>query len=112
MYKVMHWYESLVGDMGTAKIEHYFTDSKAAIEYFFQQTKVHKNVALVVSVKHADFVFLSHYSDDFPEEFRPDNLVEIFTDYDMYDLYEKACGFTRRMFKFNIDGSTKEINTI
>lgn len=109
MYKVMHWYKSLVGEKGIAKIEHYFTDSKVAIEYFFRQTEVHKNVALVISVKHADYVFLSHYSDDFPEELRPANLVEIFTEYDAYDLYEKSCGYTRRMFKFNIDGSTEEI---
>lgn len=105
----MHWYKSFISNNGVAKTEHYFTDSKQAIEYFFKKTKVYKNVALVVSEEHADFVFLSHYSDDFPEELRPNNVVEIFTDYDMYDLYEKSCGYTRRMFKFNSDGSVEEI---
>lgn len=27
----------------------------------------------------------------------------------MYDLFEKECGFARRKFKFNKDGSVEEI---
>lgn len=116
MYKVMHWYESLIGEKGVAKVEHYFTDSKEAIDYFFDMLKVHKNIALVVTTEHSEFVFMSHFSDNFPKELRPDTFTQIFTEIDstdktisMYEVFENACGFKRPKFRFNQDGSIEEI---
>ena len=120
MYKVVHWMKSLIGDIieddKYCRVEHYFTDSKKAIEYYFEERKVHKNCVLVVTTKHSEFVFMFHYSDNFPKELRPHTFTQIFTEIDstdktisMYEVFENACGFKRPVFRFNQDGSVEEI---
>ena len=116
MYKVMYWKNSLIGDVKYVKVEHYFKDSKKALEYYYRRSENYENRALVVSTDHAEFVYMYHYSGDFPKELRPHTYTEIFTEIEsmdktpcMYDVYANACGFTHRTFRFNQDGSTEEI---
>lgn len=116
MYKVMHWYETLILENDFAKVEHYFTDSKKALEYYYRQRNLYKNVALVVSTEHTEFVFMSHFNDNFPKELRPRTftLIATWTDstdktISMYDVFEDICGFKRPKFRFKADGSVEEI---
>lgn len=116
MYKVMHWMSSLIGDVAHVKVEHYFTDSKKALEYYYRVSEKYKNRALVLSTEHVEFVYMCHYEGDFPKELRPHTFTEIFTEIEsidktpcMYDVYESSCGFTCPKFRFNQDGSTEEI---
>lgn len=67
MYKVIHWVKSLIGDVGYAEIENYFTNSKNAVDYYFDVLRLHKNCALVVSSKNVEFVFMAHYDGNFPD---------------------------------------------
>lgn len=72
MYKVIHWEASLVSENGFRKVEHYFTNVKKAIDYFFfLRLQEFENAAYVISVEDTEFVFMSHYSDDFSEELKP-----------------------------------------
>lgn len=116
MYKVMRWMKSCLSENGFAKIEHYFIDSKEALKVYFRASKKYDNIALVITTEHSEFVFMFHYSDDFPKEIRPHTFTQIFTEIKsidktpcMYDVYANVCGFTHRTFRFNQDGSTEEI---
>lgn len=118
MYKVMHWMSSLIGDVQYVKVEHYFTDSKKALEHYYRESKRYKNRALVVSTEHLELVYMYHYDGDFPKELRPHTFTGAYTDTDieskdktvsMYDVYENLFGFSRTKFRFNRDGSSEEI---
>ncbi len=71
MYKVAYWLKSLVGDAGYAKVEHYFTDSQNALDYYYGCSKFHENRALIVSSDSENVEFMSHYDGDFPDKLKP-----------------------------------------